>query len=508
MLGIDIGDNSIRVVNLERQGSGFRLRGTLEVAFTPEQSSEPTQWGRLLGEALSQVDWRDQKAVMTIPSRFCFIRYFPAGMVASEAGEHNELLDKEQAEKLLDRVRQSMMAPTEQLVFDLWIGSTRPVPAAVEEPGSGYGVLVGAAQQTAVRFCRDLAAVAAVRVQSLELRSLAAINGLLLNWHEAAEENIAVVYLESDRADVAIINPEGIVSLPSVILSTDESDPNLDAWCDNLIQQLRRIFNTAKLADAGSTPERLFVAGYLPSGREYLEKLVRQLHQKLSFEVALCSPWRGIIHQKEDQQTDLSPYIPALGAAFDGLEASPTWFNFLLPRGARIKKKPYFTWKPFALTAVLAVIMLSVFWFYLVQQKNATLQDLNYQIGQAAPALETTRRAREKWNLFRSYVPAPQGGARLEYLRILGEISRLFPSTEVAYVSSLEIFDRATAGNDITITGFVFEGQVLTNFVNNLENSPMFQDVRRFGPDMVSKLNYPFSFTVTCNLRRAAMMEK
>jgi len=41
MLGIDFGDNSIRVVHLIRRGSGFALLGAREIAFTPEQSSDP-----------------------------------------------------------------------------------------------------------------------------------------------------------------------------------------------------------------------------------------------------------------------------------------------------------------------------------------------------------------------------------------------------------------------------------------------------------------------------------
>ncbi|MCP4712322.1 MAG: hypothetical protein GY869_27185, partial [Planctomycetes bacterium] len=276
-----------------------------------------------------------------------------AGMVPTEDGFYNGYLSKDQIEALLNRVRQSMMASTDQLVFDLWIDTTKTdSDSTSEKTERKYGVLVGAAQSQAVEFCQEFANAANINLQSLEIRSLAAINGMLLHWHEAPEENIAVAYLEADRADIAIIDPEGIVSLPSVNFSAQATQGDPTPSYQELARHFRRIFNTVKLSDSKAAPQRLFIAGVCQDGS--LDDLATPLNQELGIEVTPCSSWRHVI-QLPTPDTNLSMYIPALGAALDGLDVSPSWFNFLQPRSARPEKRKPITWRPFALVAAITI---------------------------------------------------------------------------------------------------------------------------------------------------------
>jgi len=503
MLGIDINDNSIRVVSLKRRGGNFVLHDFLEIPFNENQSSDPAELGRLFAEAVIEHNWREHPAVMTIPTRYCFVRYFPASMAPAAEGDFTGYLSKDQVEALLDRVRQSMMAATEQLIFDLWI-DTAPAPAvpAPDTPGRKYGVLVGAAQSEAVQFCQAFAQAANIKLQALEIRSLAAINGLLLHWHEAPEENIAVAYVESDRAHIAIINPEGIVSLPSVNFSAQKAEAHSTPGYEELVRHFRRIFNTVKLSDSRSAPRRLFVAGICREGA--LDDLVKPLQQELNIEITLCHSWRHVI-QLPAPDTNLSRSVPALGAALDGLDVSPCWFNFLQPRSARPEKRKPITWRPFALVAFITVLILGAFWFYLVQQKKMTLNDLEEKIAQAGPDLASTGAARDNWYLFRPFVSTPAGGDRMEYIEIIGEISRLFPSTESAYVTKLDIVDNAASIEQVTVTGWVREAAVSTDFANNLNNATLFKDIQTRGVERKITLPnhpYPVSFILTCNLQR------
>ena len=509
MLGIDINDNSIRVISLKRQGGNFVLQDFLELPFSDSQSSDPSELGRLLSEAVVENNWQDQPAVMTIPTRYCFVRYFPAGMVPTEDGYYNGYLSKDQIEALLDRVQQSMMASTEQLIFDLWVDTTKTESdKAPETTGRKYGVLVGAAQSEAVGFCQEFANAANINLQALEIRSLAAINGLLLHWHEAPEENIAVAYLESNRADIAIIDPEGIVSLPSVNFSAQVTHGKPTPSYQELARHFRRIFNTVKLSDSRSAPQRLFIAGICQDGS--LDDFAIPLQQELDIEVTPCSSWRHVI-QLPSPDTNLSMYIPALGAALDGLDVSPCWFNFLQPRSARTEKRKPITWRPFALVGIITVMIFSAFWFYLVQQKKMTLNDLEGKIEQADPDLASTSRARDNWYIFRPFVSSTRGGNRLEYIEKFGEISRLFPGTDSAYVTKLDIVDTPSSNEQVIITGWVREAGVLTDFVNNLNSSTMFKDIGTRGVERkitVPNHPYPVSFILYCNLQRPLDGEK
>jgi len=508
MLGIDINDNSIRVISLKRRGSAFVLHDFLELPFSEEQSSDPAEMGRLLSEAVVENNWQEQPAGMTIPTRYCFLRYFPAGMAPTEDGQFTGYLSKDQIEALLDRVRQSMMASTEQLIFDLWIDTNKTESdTASETSGRKYGVLVGAAQSEAVEFYQEFAKAANINLQSLEIRSLAAINGMLLHWHEAPEENIAVAYLESDRADIAIIDPEGIVSLPSVNFSAQVAQGQPTPSYQELARHFRRIFNTVKLSDSRTAPQRLFIAGVCQDGT--LDDLAKPLHQELNIAVTPCHSWRHVI-QLPAADTDLSRYVPALGAALDGLDVSPCWFNFLQPRSARAEKRKPITWRPFALVGLITVLIFGAFWFYLVQQKKMTLNDLEDEIEQAGPDLASTGQARDNWFLFRPFVSATQDGSRLEYIKNIGEISRLFPDTDSAYVIRMDIVDNNSSNEQVTITGRVREAPVLSGFVNKLNSSALFKDVGTRGMERSTVPNhpYPVSFTLFCNMQRPGDGEK
>jgi hypothetical protein len=508
MLGIDIGKNEIRVVNLRRRGSGFLLYKPVEVPFTAEQSSDPQELGKLLGQALQNTGWNAHKGVMTIPRQHCFIRYFDAEVLQlKNIKTPKGHLNKTAIDTLIARAASSILVPAEQLVFDLWSNSEGGDSDRVEEPDNNYnrkGILIGAAQKGAVEFCRQLAAAAGIKILSLELRSLAAINGLLFHWHESQEENIAVVYLEDDYADIGIMDSDGLISLQSVNTESNHGHNHQGSQSDNLSEHLSRVFNTVRLSHSHCAPERIFLAQDDNQDQNPAEERANNFRNKLGIEVSFCTSLQEVFTLKEPSPENISKFIPALGAALDGLEVSPTWFNLLHPRGSRVKKKKHLSWKPFAFLALAAVVLTCVFWISLVQQKYQALRDLKDQLVQTNPNLEITRQAREKWNLFHSYLPAASGGTRRSYLLIVGEISQLFPDTESAHVTRLEIISKsgATAGYNISIAGNVSESMVLNDFVARLNGSQMFQEVKQAGTTLVpGNLYYPYSFSVTCNLR-------
>jgi len=505
MLGIDIGDNSIRVVNLRRRGGGFVLQPPVEIPFASDQASNPVALGDILADTLNRSGWRSQKAVMTLPPRQCFVRYFPVELLPENGVNRKGHLSKSAIGELMSMARQTVLVPPEQLVFDLWTGSDilpEEKPEAISGNGTGHGVLVAAAQKKAVEFCRELASAGGVKIQSLELRPLAAINGLLMHWHEAQEANIAVVYVERQHADVGILDPDGLVSLQSVTIAGYEQ--GAESIADELIGHLQRICNTIRLSHTECNPQRIFLAAGDDRTQAAAPRIVEKVQQVLHREVTLCNSWEGILTSHTESEMDYSGYLPALGAAFDGLSASPTWFDFLNPRGIEKEKKHTITWRPFALIGLASLVLVGAFWFSWVQQKQQQLQRIEDELAQTQPGLELTRRAQENWNLFRPYLPVQDKGSRRECLVILAEISNLFPNTEEAHVTKLVISEKKSVSTDynITLSGRCSEEAVLIDFKNRLNKSEMFQQVEQLGPvvtDPERDIYYPVRFSVICN---------
>lgn len=256
-------------------------------------------------------------------------------------------------------------------------------------------------------------------------------------------------------------------------------------------------------------PQKLFLAG---SGEidSILESLKIRLLEKTGMDAVLCSTPEGLIlPEQNSEKTDWVNFLPAIGAAYDGVAHSPIWFDFMNPQSKRTEKKKPISWKPFAFLTVGLLILGCGLWLSIIQKKLSVLQNLDNLIAQTQPNLDSTRLSRQYWNLFRSYLPDPQGGIRLSYLDILYEIHKLMPDTDDTYITDLVIIghDRSSsAGNyDINITGRSSEvAEVVTEFIDRVNNSEMFQKA-----EMAKSLTresgdsfYPISFSVTCNLSR------
>ena len=559
MLGIDISEKMIRVVRLRRRGSGFLLLPPLEVPIEPGQGDDPAVLGKRLGEALRSRGWYKKKAVMTLPDRLCFIRRLPKEIMRSAHAKSNGHLHKTTVENLLHIARQTMLVPAEDLVLDLWTkGSllTAKKPAEIEREEV---ILLGAAQKSVVEFCRDLAAASGIKVLSLELRPLAAINGLLFNWNETPEENIAVVFLSSQQVDIAFMDAEGLFSLQT-LKPASGPDVSVEDSETAFLNQLPRVFNTLKLSEPDRVPQRVFI-GSDSELINSLQPLAERLRQKTGIEVSICSPDAGLSVlgvRKENQDrppeagssvppgshiptavADTADFQPAIGAALDGLAATPTWFDFRHPQGRFSKKKKSISWKPFVFAGATSILLGCAFWLSLVQQKITERDQLSVSLKQLQPELEKMARAKKNWNLFRSYLPSSQGGDRLSYLNILYEINQMMPNTREAYLTSLTIIGKKsvspTTSSDILITGRVSKGDVITGkvgpgeettvkinpqettpakdsksnvstgFIARLNNSMMFHKAEQASSLTLDDTDnlYPFSFSVTCNLRRA-----
>ena len=509
MLGIDIIENFLRIVSLQQRDGHFELQGTLKIPLTEPEASSPDVLGKKLGEALVCRGWQSQEAVLTLGHRLGIVRRLPMERFHEPLAKYNGSLSRAAIEEILGFARQSILLPTEEMIFDLWRssggdGQRRDVTRS--ERGGAGTVLLAATEKSGVAFFQKVAATAGLKIHALALRSMAKINGLLLHWHDAREQCLAVLHVEGQQAELAVVDTGGVVMLQSV--SFDPKGDRQSTSNDDLDYQVQRAFNTIRLSSEGKTPERIFVAH---SGADETEtkRLAEHLGETLGVTASTCLAWGDFLVQADGKdKTLLAEFIPALGAALDGLEASPTRFDFQHPCLADTQKRRKTTWKPFAIMAALCLLVMVGFWFTLVQQRHHQLRELETQIAESQPARVALLDDQRNWNLFRRYVSTARDGARLSYLNILYQITRLFPDTDKAYVTRFTVSNRPSPamGYEINIEGNVVTGgEVVTDFIAKLNNSQVFQEAQSGSLDFnPTVMFYSTRFSVTCFLPESA----
>ena len=519
MLGIDLAPETIRIVRLRRRGGAFVVLRALEIDLTPEEAANSVLLGDKLAQTIRQNGWQREKAVMTLPRRACFLKYFDNAKLHGH-GWSAALLQRSRVDDLLEMAQDSSLIPAEQLIFDFWSG-----PCGYDHPQTldehGTGILLAGAEKHVVEFCAEIAARSTVKVTALELRCLAAVNALLHHWRPAQDATIAVAYVDHNYADVALITDQAVISLQTLALEPPNSGSDSAPPIEMLFTELKRHFNTVKLSLGHSLPQKLFLAVSSAELAAELPGRIETLESKLGLQIDLCHPPQGFAPPDDlDAVGDLPRFLPALGAAADGLAATPIWFNFFHPRGRRTEKKREFSWRPLIFAVLGALIVAGAFWLSMVQQRNEQLRDLDRKIALTGPSRADMLNAKENWNLLRSYLPIRDDGGKLdgcrrECLRIFAEINRLFPDPNQAYVTNVSITDLTAAGatmpgtlgaSDISIRGKVSTGDILPEFIDQLNNSAMFQEAKQAGSLTKDSTDsfYPFTFAVTCNLVRSS----
>ncbi len=500
MLGIDINNEVIRLVCLHRRGGKAVLEGVLQTPIAADQADDAQAAGLALEHVIRRhhPGWIDEPAVMLLDASQGMVRRFPADRL--KAHLRHGRLQRNAADILTREMARMFLAPAEQMVFDIDYHRA-------EEAGT---LLIGAANKTEVEFYRRVASTAGLRLERLELRSMAAMNGILSGLGERRQDSLATLYVERQQVQAALLDTPGPVRLASFRFEEPLED-SAGASYKELIEQLRQLLNTMRLGQE-PLPECVLLScgGEFDPGEERV--LAEHLERDLEMPVSLTEPEAGLtISAAAVPPESLRSYQPALGAALHGLGFDVRGFNFLHPHGTRHEKRAFTSWRTWLALTGVVVLAVMVFFIYLVGQRRARLHDIQEQIALWQPKIEQIEKSQKNWNLFRTYLPADeklsaaQTGSRLSMLDILCELTRLFPDTQDAYITELLLGQNKSGLWEITITGNVRQSEFHTAFINRLLDSELFRDPRQAGPllQVADNVLYPYSFSITCTLRRS-----
>jgi len=508
VLGIDIQNETLRIAFLQERGKGFVLRQAIEVSLGEEQRKNPSLLGQALEETFLREEWQSRRAYYTLHDAPGLIKRLPAEMLRTLSIRHpSEHLSKSEMDSLLRQAQQSLLLPAEDLVFDVWFGNAEATEGNEYDGSTSLCAALAAMPNSAVEFCRQAAGATSVRAAGLTMRSLAKINSLWFQWGQSTIFPFAVIFAEEEQTDVAILDSAGIVSVQTILMASRE---NGEGHPETFGRELQRILNVSQLSSGSPIPKRFYLGGSIAEGRLHaLSEEIRKIFR--TTEIRVCgqpeeltiAPGLGDFEKNRN-------YLAAIGAALEGLSACPVGFNFLHPRGMRKEKRKPLSWRPAIFGCLAIVLLVASYWFTQLQKRKAHLNYVDAQYSEAEPILAKRAEAQKNWNLVRSFLPPEKNGGRQEYLKILYEITRLFPDTKDAYLTELTIYGPGRTGGigeaDIVITGKVRQGEVLTEFIDRLNGSEMIRQAERAGSLMQEPGDtlYPFIFSVTCNLRQPA----
>ena len=483
MLGIDIGDNQIKVVNLKRKRGKWTIVGTAIISHDSTLNNiEAT--GDKLSKLLIQKGWAKKDAVIGITNKPCFIKRLEVSEVNTGS------FSKSTIDSIISKAKSSLVSSADSMIFDIWQPKVSP-------SGNRYA-LVGAAQKSSVAFARQLAEYCGIKLKAIELRPVTILNGLMNCWHKAEEHNIAVIYKDTTRFIVAIFDNHGLVSIQTAPTGSNDSNENAN--------HLLRIFNTIKLKSGSSLPNRIFLSGAQPENEndKWENELAALLSHNTSMEVTICMSDLDVIWQT-DEPVHPADYTGALGAALEGFGASPISFDYLHIK----EKKPQENKKSGFTTILVATIFMAilalVLWLSIVGQRKSSINRLEKDIADSEPLKEEVYTAQAHWVNSMKYIHESKGGSRLEYLKVLYEVSRLMPNTDKAYLTNLSVFtDKNESGYNVKLTVKATEATLITELIESLNQSDKFKDIKQDGARTHDQTDefYPISFSVTFNLNR------
>ncbi len=491
MLGIDIGDNKIRVVKLKRKRSRITVAGAYSLDFDSSKGSDSIQEiGDGLLKLLAKAGWLKSEAVIAIPHRPCFIKRFDL----PEAAKASHYNGKPIVDHIQQQASESLLGSSEEVIFDIW------------QPENDIRhckyVIASSAQKGQVNFARRLAEYCNLKLRAIDVRSIASVNSLSIIRQEIEESSYTFIYRDESRIFLAIYDNQGLVSVqsfPGSLTGDSTEDTN----------SIIRVFNTRKLKqDQPLTPSRIFLSAATAgevSGENWAREVAAGLCSSMNIEATVVPDNFGLIWS-DNIGEEKTAYAPAIGAAMNGLKAKSECFDFLHIK----ERKPSADEKKNNLTTVLVMlgvmlVFALILWASIVRQTHTAIKRLDDEIANAEPQKEAVYKAQAYWVQCMPYTPASKGGSRLEYLKVLYEITKLMPGTNKAYITNLSVFsDKTVNGYNAKMTIKATEATLITDITESLNKSTMFKDIKQDGARTHDEIDefYPISFSITFNLNR------
>lgn len=329
VLGVDIGDNRISVVELRKKGPRYILQRAVQTTVPSEVVAEgrivrPETMAERLRELLREARMRAKAAHLVVPSQFVVIRQLDLPD-----------LPEKQLRKVIDfELQHSIHLPFDDVQYDIVKQGRKPDLTELEE-GEACEVTLIASTRSTLDPLVATATGAGLKPRSVDIRALALYRAFhLLNQEHDEQETLMVVEVSESSTDIHIFDGPALkftrnvpMALTQYALDKELDKPlgiaellhlfqtNTDwrAFANDLGYEIERSLNFYRytLNNREANLSRLLLAGLLPR----TDALAAHLQERLPDSMPTVMPYADLEVADGSADLALHEFAVALGLA-------------------------------------------------------------------------------------------------------------------------------------------------------------------------------------------------
>jgi Tfp pilus assembly PilM family ATPase len=463
---VEIGNDWIKLVQFEGTGAGLAISKMYLEKFTELGSGV----SRAIAAALKTHKFADIPVIACLSRQMVNIRMLE--LPSTDPAEIADMVD-------LQSGKQTPYSKEEILCDHRIIGSVR----------SGYTkVMLVIVQRSLLRQQYAILRDAGLRIERTSVSSEG-----LINWaSRELRDGGAKILLDIDSvySDFAVVSDGGVIFTRSIMVGARELLGEFDKCKDRFLKEVKRSLDIFEAESGGLKPERLVVSG------ARVQQVSEYLAGNLSLPVSAKDSLACVVKKPAEPDLAAGEYRELSLTALAGVALDPDRLVFnLIPdvakmrRDLEIRARHFSSFVVLAMAAMVSASLFATTKFFLERSALHTLQ-ADYQA--TLPTVQHVESMQEIIKVVRE-----RTNRKFSPVNILAEIHR-----QVNGDLYFDVMDIDCEGGKVSLAGTAAASSEIRTLVTNLENSPMFENVREPGTRNLDPRTSRYKFEIVCSLEK------
>jgi len=488
-IGLDIGSNSIKIVELERSSQGIELKNAsvISVKTKDGRSKEESVVSSLTEAVIPFRKLAKSQLVVAMPGRSVIVRHFKVPSVG--ASRIRQIIKYE--------AQQQVPFPLEEVIWDYQILKSE------DKAAPDINIALVAVKSGLINDLIAKISGLGIAPDLIEATSFAVFNCAKFN-DTLDNEPIVLIDIGATSTDISVAKGKQLVFTRSIHIAgnditraiqkeqsigfedaekTKHKKGNISAAVSVLETLSSEIHRSISFYMSQMDRKSEFRKVVLTGQSSNLKEITTFLSNSLKMEVVELNPFSNILISNERMLdiVDRSPnaWSVAIGSALTALKETDTKIN-LLPSELIIEKKLKKKRMPLIMSAILLILIFVTMHIFALQNyiiKDSKLQrikDILKKCDSFIPRIkeleEERTKIKQRLNVSKSVI-----FKRDLWTRTLMEMSRLTPSDIIISQFSSTVEEK---DNTLLVIGLADSYPALNNFIFRLKFSPYFKDAK------------------------------
>ena len=488
-IGLDIGSNSIKIVELERSSQGIELKNAsvISVKTKDGRSKEESVVSSLTEAVIPFKKLAKSQLVVAMPGRSVIVRHFKVPSVG--ASRIRQIIKYE--------AQQQVPFPLEEVIWDYQILKSE------DKAASDINIALVAVKSELINDLIAKISGLGIAPDLIEATSFAVFN--CAKFNDTLDNGpIVLIDIGATSTDISVAKGKQLVFTRSIHIAgnditraiqkeqnigfedaekTKHKKGNISAAVSVLETLSSEIHRSISFYTSQMDRKSEFRKVVLTGQSSNLKEITTFLSNSLKMEVVELNPFSNILISNERMLdiVDRSPnaWSVAIGSALTALKETDTKIN-LLPSELIIEKKLKKKRMPLIMSAILLILIFVTMHIFALQNymiKDSKLQrikDILKKYDSFIPRIkeleEERTKIKQRLNVSKSVI-----FKRDLWTRTLMEMSRLTPSDIIISQFSSTVEEK---DNTLLVIGLADSYPALNNFIFRLKFSPYFKDAK------------------------------